>query len=101
MATSGMYLGSAAAMLVLPEVVARADPGALLKLVGALGFAWLLLWAAVGREVPHRYPRLISQDPGTLRACDSQLMSSLNRASLRCHQQLHPVWFVSWAVAAS
>lgn len=54
LATSGMYLGSAAAMLVLPEVVARAGPGALLKLVGGLGFAWLLLWLAVGREVPHR-----------------------------------------------
>ena len=49
-----MYLGSAAAMLVLPGLVARAGPGALLKLVGALGYAWLLLWLAVGREVPHR-----------------------------------------------
>lgn len=54
LATSGMYLGSAAAMLVLPEVVARAGPGALLKLVAGLGYAWLLLWIAVGREVPHR-----------------------------------------------
>lgn len=63
LATSGMYLGSAAAMLVLPQVVARAGPEALLKLVGALGFAWLLMWAAVGREVPHRYSVLHIQGP--------------------------------------
>jgi len=54
LATSGMYLGSAAAMLVLPAVVAAAGPGASVCLVGALGLAWAALWAAVGREVPHR-----------------------------------------------
>ncbi|KAL3151824.1 hypothetical protein ABBQ38_012791 [Trebouxia sp. C0009 RCD-2024] len=54
LSTSGMYLGSAAGMLVLPSIAARAGPGALLKFVGALGFAWLAFWIVVGREVPHR-----------------------------------------------
>lgn len=54
LSTSGMYLGSAAGMLVLPSIVARAGPGALLKFVGGLGFAWLAFWIVVGREVPHR-----------------------------------------------
>ena len=55
LSTSGMYLGSAAGMLVLPGIAARAGPGALLKFVGGLGFVWLLFWFAVGKEVPHRY----------------------------------------------
>jgi ACS family sodium-dependent inorganic phosphate cotransporter len=42
--TSGMYLGSAAAMLVLPGLAAAAGPAALLRLVGGLGLAWLALW---------------------------------------------------------
>lgn len=54
LSTSGMYLGSAASMLVLPSIAARAGPGALLKFVGGLGFAWLAFWVVVGREVPHR-----------------------------------------------
>jgi ACS family sodium-dependent inorganic phosphate cotransporter len=54
LSTSGMYLGSAAAMLALPGVVARAGPGASVALVGFLGLAWAALWFAVGREVPHR-----------------------------------------------
>ena len=49
-----MYLGSAAGMLLLPSIAARAGPGALLKFVGTLGFAWLAFWIVVGREVPHR-----------------------------------------------
>lgn len=44
--TSGMYLGSATAMLVLPTVVARFGPAALLRLVGGMGMAWVLLWRA-------------------------------------------------------
>jgi hypothetical protein len=51
---TGMYLGSAAAMLVLPSVAAAAGPASLLRLVGALGLSWLLLWLVVGREIPHR-----------------------------------------------
>lgn len=54
LSTSGMYLGSAAAMLALPGVVARAGPGASVSLVGFLGLAWAALWFVVGREVPHR-----------------------------------------------
>ena len=54
LSTSGMYLGSAAGMLILPSVAARASPAALLKFVGALGYAWLAFWLTVGKEVPHR-----------------------------------------------
>ncbi|KAI8475257.1 MAG: major facilitator superfamily domain-containing protein [Monoraphidium minutum] len=52
--TSGMYLGSAAAMLWLPALAAALGPAALLRVVGGLGLAWLALWLAIGREVPHR-----------------------------------------------
>jgi ACS family sodium-dependent inorganic phosphate cotransporter len=41
-------------MLVLPSVAAVFGPPALLRVVGALGLAWLGLWLAIGREVPHR-----------------------------------------------
>eukprot|EP00775_Hariotina_reticulata_P010445 gene10445-10603_t len=52
--TSGMYLGSAAAMLVLPSVAAAFGPASLLRLVGCLGLAWLAMWLVVGMEIPHR-----------------------------------------------
>ncbi|EIE21273.1 MFS general substrate transporter [Coccomyxa subellipsoidea C-169] len=52
--TSGMYLGSAAAMLALPAVAAARGPGSLLLLNGALGLAWLSAWTIVGRDIPHR-----------------------------------------------
>lgn len=42
--TSGMYLGSAAAMLVLPRVVQIAGPASIFRLVGLLALLWLLLW---------------------------------------------------------
>ena len=57
--TSGMYLGSAAAMLALPYIAARRGPGSLLLLNGALGYIWLALWLAVGRDIPHRWVRTI------------------------------------------
>ena len=49
-----MYLGSAAAMLVLPSISAVFGAPSLLVVVGGLGLAWLVLWLAVGREIPHR-----------------------------------------------
>ena len=52
--TSGMYLGSAGAMLFLPALASAVGPASVLRAVGLLGLAWLLLWVAVGREVPHR-----------------------------------------------
>ena len=52
--TSGMYLGSAAAMFMLPYIAAHRGPGSLLLLNGALGYIWLALWLAVGRDIPHR-----------------------------------------------
>lgn len=54
MSIAGMYLGSAAAMTVLPSLAASLGPGALLTAVGVLGIAWLALWLAVGRDIPHR-----------------------------------------------
>ncbi|KAG2483091.1 hypothetical protein HYH03_018029 [Edaphochlamys debaryana] len=52
--TSGMYLGSASAMLVLPWFSDRLGAASLLKVVGGLGIAWLVLWLIVGRDIPHR-----------------------------------------------
>ncbi len=51
--TSGMYLGSAISMLILPSLAAAWGPASLLTVVGCLGLAWLGLWLAVGREAPH------------------------------------------------
>jgi hypothetical protein len=50
----GMYLGSAAAMLVLPSISAAFGAASLLKVVGGLGLVWLVLWVALGQEIPHR-----------------------------------------------
>lgn len=55
----GMYLGSAAAMYTLPTVVAKFGPGALLKLVGTMGFSWTVLWYFIGKDAPVRYFSLI------------------------------------------
>ena len=49
-----MYLGSAAAMLVLPTLAKYFGAASLLKVVGCLGLAWLIMWLIVGREIPHR-----------------------------------------------
>jgi len=54
LATSGMYLGSAAAMWVLPSVAATFGASSLLLVDGGVGYAWLAMWMAVGREIPHR-----------------------------------------------
>ncbi|GMH45831.1 hypothetical protein BSKO_13794 [Bryopsis sp. KO-2023] len=50
--TSGMYLGSAAAMYALPSVVSNFGPGALLRVVGGMGLVWCALWYFVGKEAP-------------------------------------------------
>lgn len=52
--TSGLYLGSAIAMLLLPSVAARLGPAALVRLVGCLGLAWLGLWRLTLRHVRRR-----------------------------------------------
>ncbi|WIA29477.1 hypothetical protein OEZ86_011978 [Tetradesmus obliquus] len=69
--TSGMYLGSAAAMLVLPSVSALFGAASLLRLVGLLGLAWLALWLAVGRDAPGR------------RSSDSTIPLTCNEAQLK------------------
>lgn len=53
--TSGMYLGSAAAMQHLPALArAWGSPVVILRAVGALGYLWLAIWLLVGRDVRHR-----------------------------------------------
>ncbi|KAG1674435.1 hypothetical protein FOA52_012963 [Chlamydomonas sp. UWO 241] len=54
LATSGMYLGSAAAMWVLPSVAAMFGASSLLKVDGGIGYCWLAMWMLVGKDVPHR-----------------------------------------------
>jgi MFS transporter, ACS family, solute carrier family 17 (sodium-dependent inorganic phosphate cotransporter), other len=51
--TSGMYLGSAAAMLVLPSLAAAMGPAYLLRANGCLGLAWLLLWSWANQMLPN------------------------------------------------
>jgi hypothetical protein len=60
-AAPGMYLGSAAAMLVLPSVAVTFGAASLLRLVGCLGLAWLAMWLVVGREIPHRWDLSVSR----------------------------------------
>lgn len=52
--TSGMYLGSALAMLVLPSVSKILGAASLLTVNGGLGMSWLMLWLVLGQEIPHR-----------------------------------------------
>ena len=49
--TSGMYLGSAGAMWIMPSVVRIAGAGGLLKLVACLGLSWSILWFFIGGRV--------------------------------------------------
>ena len=49
--TSGMYLGSASAMELLPMVSHRYGARAILRVVGLLGLCWLFLFRAVIRRI--------------------------------------------------
>jgi MFS transporter, ACS family, solute carrier family 17 (sodium-dependent inorganic phosphate cotransporter), other len=52
--TSGMYLGSAAAIQFLPGIAkAYQDPSAIFRLVALLGAVWLGLWLWLGEDVKH------------------------------------------------
>lgn len=50
--TSGMYMGAATAMLIIPTVVQAGGPRAVFLLMGALGAAWAGAWALLAREAP-------------------------------------------------
>ena len=60
LATSGMYLGSAGAMLALPALAAWRGPGRVLQFNAGLGFLWLAAWVLIGRDVPHRHAWTLS-----------------------------------------
>ena len=67
--TSGMYLGSAAAIQFLPGVAHRfGDPSAIFRVDAALGAAWLALWLWFGEDVPHREALI----PVTAPDCDGK-----------------------------
>jgi ACS family sodium-dependent inorganic phosphate cotransporter len=50
--TSGMYLGAAAAMLVVPTIVEAGGPRTVFVLMGALGVTWAGTWALLASEPP-------------------------------------------------
>lgn len=52
--TSGMYLGSAGAMMFLPTIAAALGGHALTRLNGSLGVLWLLFWVPLSRRMPSR-----------------------------------------------
>ncbi|CAM9760326.1 unnamed protein product [Choristocarpus tenellus] len=74
LAMSGMYLGSALSMLVVPRLVKKNGPGAEFNLAGLLALSWLMLWSSMGRDPPERAalgsndkpvedtPRMIEED---------------------------------------
>ena len=72
--TSGMYLGSAGAMLWLPGVAARAGARALLRLVGCMGLAWLLAWRLTNARLAKRCADTASACVGTRQAQGSWLL---------------------------
>lgn len=46
-----MYLGSALAMQVLPSISAAWGAASLLRVVGGMGLAWLLMWRVLMQQV--------------------------------------------------
>lgn len=53
--TSGMYLGSAAAIQILPGFAKfYGDPSVIFRAVAMLGMLWVIAWYFVGEEVRHR-----------------------------------------------
>lgn len=52
--TSGMYMGSAAAIQWMPGVAMRYGAAAITRLNGCLGLAWVVLWFWAGRLLPPR-----------------------------------------------
>ena len=50
--TSGMYMGSAAAIQFLPALATRYGAGVLTRLNGVMGLAWLSMWLVVSRSIP-------------------------------------------------
>jgi len=52
LATSGMYLGSAFAMFVVPHVIDAHGATAAMSGIGILGFLWLALWQGVYSKPP-------------------------------------------------
>lgn len=50
--TSGMYLGSAAAMWILPSIAEASSPGNILLTVSCLGSTWTVLWYFLGGGTP-------------------------------------------------
>jgi len=67
LSTSGMYLGSALAMLTLPTVVAKYGSDHLLQGVGAVGLCWLMLWMRIP-EKPKEYDLSAPTSPAKRRA---------------------------------
>ena len=53
--TSGMYLGSAAAIQFLPSIARHfRDPSVIFRIDAVLGLTWLGLWCWLGEDVKHR-----------------------------------------------
>lgn len=72
--TSGMYLGSAAAIEFLPGVARRfGHPAAIFRVDAALGAAWFALWLWLGEDVRHREALIpvTAPDSGGAAATDS------------------------------
>ncbi|PKU76430.1 probable anion transporter 6 [Dendrobium catenatum] len=51
--TSGMYLGAAAAMLLLPGLVKRQGPQSVFLVEAALGITWCILWFKFASDPPY------------------------------------------------
>lgn len=73
--TSGMYLGSAAAIQFLPGLARRfGDPSVIFRINALLGASWLGLWMLLGEDVKHReqlIPVAAPAEPKAQAAADS------------------------------
>ncbi|KAI0527052.1 hypothetical protein KFK09_002648 [Dendrobium nobile] len=71
--TSGMYLGAAAGMLLLPGLVKHQGPQSVFLVEAALGISWSILWFKFASDPPHSdhlkptgLPLTKSKDKGSL-----------------------------------
>jgi ACS family sodium-dependent inorganic phosphate cotransporter len=93
--TSGMYLGSAAAMEILPMISSRYGPSFILKLNGMLGFGWLVIFRMVMRHVESQSVSTTSLPLSTSQIQQKRMQKSSQRITPWRRMIVHPaVWSI-------
>ena len=88
--TSGMYMGSAAAIQWMPGVAMRYGAAAITRLNGCLGLAWVVLWFWAGRLLPPRCALLVQMCNGSFaNVCQASQMQ-MCKVHLRSYRAVMP-----------